>query len=295
MPSIVVATDFSPQAEVAFTRGLALARSRSEPLILVSVDSTIELIPTAPDPEGPAWSQLRADVEAEEERLLADLITRATAAGVTVHSVRSLGDPVDVIVSTARDHDADLIVVGSHGRTGIRRFLLGSTAERIVSHASTSVLVARGDGTTPFTNVLVATDFGPAAARALALAQEVAPAAHVSVIHAWHYPAGAWSLAALGERTHATEALQDALTDPPRARGETLIADERAAGRTIDFRLLEGQPADVVTDLAASEHRDLIAIGTHGRRGLRRLIVGSVAAATVRHAPCSVLVARPTP
>ena len=295
MPSIIVATDLSPPAEAAFARGLAVAKARNELLVLVSADTTIELIPTAPEPDGPALSQLGTDFEAEAARRLADLVARATAAGVTVRTIRAVGDPVDLLIAAARDHDADLIVVGSHGRTGILRFLLGSTAERIVGHAPISVLVARGDATAPFTRVLAATDFSPAAARALALAQELAPAAPVSVIHAWHYPAGAWSLAALGERTHATAALETALTEPPRARGEALVAAERAAGRTIDFRLLEGQPADVVTHLAAAEHRDLIAIGTHGRRGLRRLVVGSVAAATVRHAPCSVLVARPTP
>jgi nucleotide-binding universal stress UspA family protein len=112
------------------------------------------------------------------------------------------------------------------------------------------------------------------------------------VVHAWHYPAGAWSLAALGDRTHATEALESALTEPARERGEALVADERAAGRAVEFHLLQGQPADVITELAASEHADLVAVGTHGRRGVRRLVLGSVAAAIVRHAPCSVLVVR---
>jgi nucleotide-binding universal stress UspA family protein len=295
MSTIAVATDFSPQAEVAFARALALAKARGTQLVVISADTTVELMAITPEPElaAPTWSQLRADVDGEERRRLDELLARAADAGVKADAVRALGDPVELTCRIARERGAALIVVGSHGRTGIRRFLLGSIAERIIAHASSSVLVARGDASAPFTRAIVATDFGPLAATALSEAQGLAePDPAVTVVHAWHYPAGAWSLAALGERTHASEALESALTDPARSRGEALVADERAAGRTIDFRLLQGQPAEVVTDLAAGEHADLIAIGTHGRKGVRRLVLGSVAAAVVRHAPCSVLVVR---
>lgn len=295
MPAIVLATDFSPQAEAAFVRALALAKRRHMELVVASADTTAELIPATPEPElaVATWSQLRADVEAEEERLLAELLARAAAAEVTAHSVRAVGDPVDITIAAAREHGAELIVVGSHGRTGIKRFLLGSVAERIVRNAPISVLVARGDGTVPFASVLVASDFGPLAATALAQAQRLSAAtARVTVVHAWHYPSGGWSLAALGERSHAIEALESALTDPPRSRGEALVKAEADAGRTVGFRLLHGQAAEVVTDLATAEHADLIAIGTHGRHGVRRILLGSVAAAVVRHAACSVLVAR---
>lgn len=295
MPAIVLATDFSTQAEAAFARALALAKSRHLELVVASADTTAELVPTTPEPElaSATWSQLRSDVEAEEERLLAELLARAAAAEVTAHSVRAVGDPVDITIGAAREHGAELIVVGSHGRTGIKRFLLGSVAERIVRDAPVSVLVARGDGTAPFTSVLVASDFGPLAASALAQAQRLgAPTAQVTVVHAWHYPAGGWSLAALGERSQAIEALESALTDPPRSRGAAVVEAEAEAGRTVGFRLLHGQAAEVITDLATAEHSDLIAIGTHGRHGVRRILLGSVAAAVVRHAPCSVLVAR---
>lgn len=295
MPAIVVATDLSAQAEAAFVRALSLARARHAELIVVSADTTADLVAAAPDPElvTMSWGQLRADVAAEEERLVQELVARAKAAEVTATSVRQVGDPVELVVSAAREHKAELIVVGSHGRTGIRRFLLGSVAERIVRTAPTSVLVARGDGHSAFLKVLVAHDFSPLAARALSEAQALAAReARVTVVHAWHYPAGGWSMAALGERSHAIEALESALTDPPRARGEALVLAEREAGRTIGFRLLHGQAGEVVTDLAAAEHSDLIAIGTHGHRGVRRLLLGSVAAAVVRHAPCSVLVSR---
>ena len=295
MPAIVVATDFSIQAEAAFARALALARASHMELIVASADTTVELVPSTPEPElGVAtWGQLRAGVEADEERLLAALLARAAAADVTAHAVRAIGDPADIAIAAARAHGAALIVVGSHGRTGIKRFLLGSVAERIVRDAPISVLVARGDGATPFASGLVASDFGPLAATALAQAQALgAPTARVTVVHAWHYPAGSWSLGALGERSHATLALESALTEPPRSRGEALVKVEGEAGRTVGFSLLHGQAAEVVTDLATTEHADLVAIGTHGRHGLRRVLLGSVAAAVVRHAPCSVLVAR---
>lgn len=147
MSTIAVATDFSPQAEAAFARAVALAAARGAELLLVNADTTADLTPISPEPEiaVPTWTQLRNDLDTEEQRLLADLVARAAAAGVTAHAVRAVGDPVELTVTTARERGAELLVVGSHGRTGIRRFLLGSVAERIVSHAATSVLVARGD------------------------------------------------------------------------------------------------------------------------------------------------------
>ena len=70
-----------------------------------------------------------------------------------------------------------------------------------------------------------------------------------------------------------------------------LVESCKDCGREVKFELLHGPAASVLTARAETTHRDLIAIATHGYRGFRRLLLGSVAEATVRHAPCSVLAA----
>ena len=201
------------------------------------------------------------------------------------------GRPDDAIAEAAEAHDVDLIVVGSAGRTGLKRLVLGSVAESIVHRARRPVLIARGAGGGRFTRVVVATDFGPPSLAALAAAREVAaPDAEVEAIYAWHYPAGSLGLAALGERTNATAALREALTQGPEHRGAALVAAEAAAGRSLGFALRHGPAHEVVVDAATDRGADLIAVGSHRAGGVRRLLLGSVSTQVMRHAPCSVLI-----
>ncbi len=114
--------------------------------------------------------------------------------------------------------------------------------------------------------------------------------ADVAAPYAWHYPAGSMGRAALGERTHAMSALREALTQGPQSRGDALVAAEVAAGRPLRFSLRHGPAAEVVVEEAGTFGADLIAIGTYGSSGVRRLLLGSVASQIMRHAGCSVLV-----
>ena len=222
---------------------------------------------------------------------LAERVERAAAAGVTATAVVKHGRPTDAICDAAEALDVDLIVVGSAGRTGVKRLVLGSVAESIAHRAPRPVLIARGKQAGPFTKVLWATDFGVPATKALTVARALAPAtADVEALYAWHYPAGSMGLAALGERTHAMTALREALTQGPQSRGEALVAAELAAGRPLRFSLRHGPAAEVVVEEANAFGADLIAIGTYGSSGVRRLLLGSVASQIMRHASCSVLV-----
>lgn len=298
MRNIVLATDFSASADLALTRALAVARQQDAHLTIAFVETPSEVASFTAEAELAALelTSLQQEMAAYEERELEARVARAEAAGVRATGVRKVGEPEQTIAELARELDAGLIVCGTHGRTGVRRFFLGSVAERLSRLAHRSVLVARGaaaDGR--FHRVLVATDFAPAAARALDAALRLAaPDATVHVVNAWQYPVGSWGLSALGDRTGAMTALRSALTEAATEQGARLEAAQAAAGRPVTFRLLHGAPADVITELAAAEGFDLVAVGTHGHRGLRRLVLGSVAEAIIRHAPCSVLISHGT-
>jgi nucleotide-binding universal stress UspA family protein len=85
--------------------------------------------------------------------------------------------------------------------------------------------------------------------------------------------------------------VRDAVLTSAQAQADKLVATVTDLGHPLHVQLIQGPPASVITHAAETGGHDLIAIGTHGHRGFRRLLLGSVAESTIRHAPCSVLVA----
>jgi nucleotide-binding universal stress UspA family protein len=290
---VLVATDFSPHADVALDRAIALATGEGAALTLLHVATTAATVPAMPEVESAAALELAAvaeDLEREVSSQLADRVTRVRAAGIEPGVELRSGHPDDAIVQVAEELHADLLVIGTHGRTGITRFLLGSVAEHIVRRAHCHVLVARGEPVNGvFHRALVATDFSPGASDALRAAMALSEGA-VDVVHAWQYPVGTWGMHVLADRTAAMQTLREALIAGAEQKGSELMQEFGQAGRELRFLIEQGPSANVVTELADRDGYDLIALGTHGYRGFRRFLLGSVAEAVVRHARCSVLV-----
>lgn len=288
---ILAATDLSPAADLALDRAIGLARHCGATLTVAIIDIPLEVPALARTGAPSTFGELDRSINAYVDEQLAERVRRAGAAGVTASSLRRGGKAADALGDLAEELDVDLLVVGSEGHTGVKRLVLGSVAEHVAHRAPRPVLIARGPGGGAFGKVLVATDFAAPAAAALVVARAIAtPGAAVEALHAWHYPAGGWGLAALGEQSHAMSALRDALTRGPQERGDALAAAEQLAGRSLRFSLRHGAAADVVTDEATAGGFDLVAVGTFGGSGVRRLFLGSVAGQIMRHAPCSVLV-----
>ena len=139
---ILCAIDFSPPSRVALLQAAELAALHGAELSLLhvreipNVRAQLGMMPSPPEAYdlllNESWNQLqRAGTEAEA-------IARAKVALELVE-----GTPVDEIVRSARDREVDVVVLGTHGRTGVRRAVLGSVAERVVRHAPCSVLVVR--------------------------------------------------------------------------------------------------------------------------------------------------------
>ena len=200
------------------------------------------------------------------------------------------GYPDEAIVQVAGQVNASMIVVGTRGLTGFKRFLLGSVAEKIVRTSPTNVVVARGEPS-EFSRLLVATDFSPASERALQVAMALAsPNAHIDVLHAWQYPPG---IRGAVEPTPSEGPLVSVARDiihRAERLGEALTKRYASDTRTVTFTNVFGPPGAIIHERLESNSYDMVAMGTHGHRGFRRFLLGSVAEATVRHAPCSVLV-----
>jgi nucleotide-binding universal stress UspA family protein len=286
---IVVGVDFSPESEVALAQATQLARQESARLILAHVlalpnevveDSTYDPIFRAQT----ASADLGALHRTQSADLLQDLASSCEQVGLEVESVLVDDNPSDGLARIAGEMGADLLVVGTHGRTGLKRFLLGSVAERAVRLAEVNALVARGQvGEQGYQRVLVASDFSASARAALDMALALAPEqARIEVVHCWQAPVAPTGVPVDPRR----EELKRAVTES----GERLLASRPELRKRVRFVALESSPAEGIRRRAEEEGCDLIVTGSHGRRGVRRWLLGSVTETIIRHAPCSVLV-----
>ena len=141
---ILHATDFSPASRPAFVRALEVTKSTKGTLLVVHVlNPMVPMISDRPI-EPVTYAQLRASTRAWALKQLARVMARAKAAGVRATAVLLEGSEAAMIVRLARSRRASMIVIGTHGRTGVQRLLLGSVASRVVGLAPCPVMTVRG-------------------------------------------------------------------------------------------------------------------------------------------------------
>jgi nucleotide-binding universal stress UspA family protein len=236
---------------------------------------------------GDVVQQLAQDAQRSLETAVAD----AKQAGARrVGSKLSNGTPWQQIVDVAEREAFDLIVIGTHGRTGVARILVGSVAEAVVRHAPCPVLTTRPEGIArPFEHVLCPIDFSGASRAAMHLAAElVRPGgAGITLLHVLELPA----IYSTDQR--ATEPYRELAANATRRLDEWAAELRTKTTVPVDHRTRVGRPGTHVLAALDDDHSfDLIVMGSHGRTGIARIALGSVAEKTVRHARCPVVVAR---
>lgn len=283
---IVLATDGSESAAEA-ARLLAALPLESGTVIQVVcvVDAFVENV-LEPVQQG----------QRDRAQCLVDVVADGVRrAGLEVTAIVRLGDADHEIIRAAEELDADLIVVGTRGRTGLESFVLGSVARNVAQHARCPVLVARAPRHA-LRQVVLATDGSAHAERAVEfLAEFPLPAdAQFTAVHVvrWEYPFV--DMAAIGEGQLIEDA--ERAEDERRRHGEEWLraAGERFAvhGRHCAGELRQGDPATEILAAAAGKEADLLVFGARGLSLIQRLLVGSVADRLLKHAPSSVLIVR---
>jgi len=284
---ILCAIDFSEGSRKALVRAARLATLHGCELVIAHAWF---LPPASVAGEFVYPVELVKGIVEDHERELANLVeeTRKLAPRVTGKMLD--GEPWVKIVELAEaDREIDLIVLGTHGRTGLGRVFLGSVAEMVVRHAPCSVLAVPYQAeATPFSRILCPIDFSESSRRALDLALELEPVAErsVTLLHVVEPP-----------RVYAAEGAIDV---HPGLGGESqrlldkwgAAAIAKQPAKLASFVRI-GRPGTQVLAMIGEEKAfDLIAVGSHGRTGLARMLLGSVAERVVRHAGRPVLVAR---
>lgn len=291
LTTIVVGCDLSQGSDVALDRAIQLAEQHTAKIIVVHAQADDAPIEHVNNEMLKQLGEVTAAVRVVEARELASRLATIEKRGLAADVISRVGPPAEVLIAAAAEHKAELIVVGTHGRTGLARILIGSQATEVIRISTIDVLVCRGTTTGPFAKPLVAHDFSPAATIALEhTAALCPPRTPIEVVHAWQLPAGSWGATLLGQARFPWNTVRDAVVAGAKGQADKILAAAEAAGHDVHVELVQGAPTDVLTATAAKGGHDLVAVGAHGHRGMRRLLLGSVAESTIRHAPCSVLV-----
>ena len=293
---VLLATDRSESAAVA----AELVRNVPWPKG-TSIDAVRVIEKGSPELEVGVWPEVgllvprevsTAAVQEAEDSLVA-LTTSLRGLGLEASHTVLRGRPADALLDWIDRHRPDLVVVGNRGVSPFERALLGSVSGELVDGSPVPVLVARRP---TLERVVVAVDGSDNSAEALAAVRRwpflaLAETRTLSIVAA---PAAWWPGDIVPDPETATA---DRLTTTVAIREHEAIASDaavalRAAGFRAEPEVLSGSPAHSIVAFASDWGADLVILGSHGRTGLARLFLGSVARNVLHHAGCSVLIVR---
>jgi nucleotide-binding universal stress UspA family protein len=274
---ILVPTDFSENARHAVDYAIALAKQCSAKLHLLHtpVIPTYLLMDLSYSPGPEAVTRILND---SQEALDAEA-KRVADAGVEHFTAIREGTVHEVIRDYAREHEVDLVVVGTHGRSGVSKLMYGSVTERVVKTVHTPIIVVPPGGDEAPKSILISYDFSEPAKRAA----DVAAAIHSVVrgpLHLVHSYLDVWGEytdrgAVVGEAAEKRrEALRLGLREMLETDAQELFPKDAEA---TEVHLVTGDPAESILKVADDVGATLICAGTTGKSGIERLLIGSVA------------------
>jgi len=287
--------DFSEPSRAALETALTLARWYESDVFVPHV--VLIALPPAPMAAESPFT-LTAAQQDETGRHLQAFVDACVPGDVPVKTSVLIGSPVTEILRQAAALPADLIVLGTHGRSGFEHLLMGSVAERVLRKAACPVLTIRSGAherpeapPAPFGRILCAVDFSPASMNALehalSLAQE--SGGTLTLVHAQDWPFDIRASEVFGadaaryqRNLHDRAARELAAAVPPDAR----------TWCEIDERVAIGRPYEVILRIARDVAADLIVVGAHAKAGLDLHVLGSTTDRIVREATCPVLTVR---
>jgi nucleotide-binding universal stress UspA family protein len=280
---ILCPVDFSNHSIAALDQAAKLARKDDAMLYLMHVEFVAMNKPAE-------LADYDITLSTESAKLRLEQIARKHLVRVRHELVVQVGWPGEVIEKAAQDLDVDLIVMATHGRTGMARLFLGSIAEHIVRTSERSVLsFGPGAAIGALKKILCPVDFDPNSISALKLGWRLAREyrAAVSLLHVVPLP---FEPSEVPVEAPTPEWEQDTLAQLAKVAAENLGAKARCK-----LVVRRGDPALAILEVEKELRPDLIVMATHGRTGLSHMVLGSVAERTVRESTVPVLTVRGRP
>ncbi len=283
---ILLSTDGSEYSEGAVREAIRLAKQCSSRLTAVSViETNPEFDTLAP--------QLTEKMEKAARENLAAIQDRAKKEGVDCDLIIREGeDSYKKIAEEAVKNTSDIIVMGRRGRTGLKRLMMGSVTARVIGHAPCDVLVVPKDAQLHFKNIVVATDgskySASAASRAIGLAKRNGADLTVIAVVPSELLTPTDMDFTLTQREHIAE--QEMHEAEKNAKAVKDVAQKE--GVPVKAFVLSGKPPEAIVETAREKNAGLIVVGSHGRAGVERLLMGSVAERVIVLSECPVLVVK---
>jgi len=277
---ILVAVDSSDSSKNALHQAFKLANEEKCWITVTSVvppyEGEIEIL---------GVRDIRAALRKPCEDALAEVEKIAKTERMLVKTVCEEGDVHERIVDLAEAENCDVIVMGRRGIRRIGRALIGSVTARVIGHTQRDVLVVPNGATVGWKKIVLATDGSKYSAvateRAIAFAKSYG--GELKVVSVVDVPSEFYA--------EAPQAVEDLVR---KAKGFVAGVKKQAeaAGVAAETFVGEAEAYEAITNLAKEQSANMIIIGSHGRTGLRRLLMGSVAEKVIGHAPCPVLVVK---
>ena len=297
LQTLLFAHDFSPSSERALAYAVDLVERTGATLHLAYVEETPEnVLSEGKRPTLPSY-KLRDRFKERCQESLAPYDLSADDDRFVYHADRS--DAVaPSLLQTAESTDADLVVVGTHGRRGMQRAIYGSVAEEVLRTAPCPVLTVRqreDEAERPsdasVDRIVVPVDFSDLSRSALRYAARLAPVYEVpmKLVHAVEEPVLPPVYETSSPKMETREAKERAEREL-RSWGEDLVGE----GRSVSYVVHRGEPVDTVAQ-EIDQANVLTVMGTRGLSGVRRTMLGSVTEAVIREANGPVLAARSFP
>jgi len=282
--TVVVGFDESHSSKAALVEASNRIRKHGGKLLMVhAVYFDTEEYGIAPE-------QLEKRLKIGEKACIQSKAMISSEFGIEVQSLLCEGDPPDVILDIAHGKKADLIVLGTYGRRGMKRLLMGSVTSRIIVDAPTDVLVVKKpctECTGEYVNILVPYDGSDFSKRAPTRACQIAKedGSTVSVLYA--IPRYEEMIDFFKSDSIRKSLLHEA--DKIMAEAKEFAAQQGAMVKTF---VAEGHASDRIVEITKEQNHDLIVMGSHGYRGVNKAIMGSTTERVILDASCPILIVR---
>jgi len=275
---ILVAYDGSLSAQNALSLASQLAREDKSWIKVLAV-----VPPYQGDLELLGVSDIKEAIIGPGQQLLTEARQLADREGVHILTNLEQGEPYEQIVHVAEEENCDLIVMGRRGKGKMERALIGSVTARVIGHTNKDVLVIPETAKLSWQNILLATDGSTCCDNALARALEIAQERKAKL--------SAVSVVYTNDEFYAVG--QDVMKELYQEADKVLDKVRNWAGDLgvqTELFVRDGEPHQAITAMAAEISASLIVMGSHGRKGLTRLLMGSVIERVIGYADCPVLV-----
>jgi nucleotide-binding universal stress UspA family protein len=276
---ILVAIDGSESSKHALRESFKLASDEKCWITVVSVIPTYE-------GDAAVWiNNVKEAMKKPCQIALSEAEKLAKNERVLIKTVCEEGEIYERIVDLADAEDSDLIVMGRKGMAGIGRTLVGSVTARVIGHSQRDVLVVPDDATIGWKSILFATDGSKYS--------EIAANRAIDLAKSYGSEIKAISVVDVTEEfmARAPGALED-LVKKAKSMVEDVKKKADSKGIKAESIVREGDTYKVIINIAKKQKANAIIMGSHGRTGLKRLLMGSVTERVIGHAPCPVLVVK---